>query len=75
MDILSGPPPDVVLCLFVPRPFIEDFLDEEFLFAVDKYWFGGVEGTDGGNGVVVFLERGEFGCVEHWERVWCVREV
>ena len=34
MDILSGPPPDVVLCLFVPRPLIEDFLDEEFLFAI-----------------------------------------
>ena len=31
----------------------------------------GVEGTGGENGGVVFLERGEFGCVEHWERVWC----
>jgi hypothetical protein len=27
---------DVLLCFFVPHPFIDNLLDEEFLFAVDE---------------------------------------
>ena len=68
-------PSDSVLYLFVPRSFVDNFLDEEFLLSIDEYWPWRIECARGEEIVIIFFERGDLRRMEDREsvgRVWDV---
>ena len=72
---LQQQPTYAILCLFISSSFVNDLVNEEFMFASNQDGVGGVEGSAQEEVIVVFKEWLDFGCVEDWERVWRVWEV
>ena len=68
-------PSYAILYLLRAFPFINNFVNEEFLLTIADDWGWRVEGPVWEKSIVVFQERLHFGCMKDWERVWSIREV